>query len=281
MSLVACRYNANHKMKSSRLLIHEDQCPDRKSKVLKICPFNPVHKLAPESFEKHKRECPHRPVIDTELEQELKEYLKTQGSKVLGATKAETNSISKTQQEKNSENVNENLNFSKSENKTKVENMSLSRGDNKTKSEQKVIGLKANDKSLKKERKNKQKEMMNLIENAEFEESGILDTNLSQKMYVKNVEEIDALWENQFEISRVEKEKLPTSNQTNQMNNGINNSRILNLLESMTENNEYDPNASDIFIDSKNKNTIPKNMIYDPRLQNLENSFSFLNESNK
>jgi len=29
MSLVACRYNPNHKVKSSRLIIHEKKCPDK------------------------------------------------------------------------------------------------------------------------------------------------------------------------------------------------------------------------------------------------------------
>jgi len=62
-------------MKTSRLLIHEDNCPDKKSKVLKMCPFNPMHKMNPETYESHKKVCPQKPIVDKEIEKELKEYL--------------------------------------------------------------------------------------------------------------------------------------------------------------------------------------------------------------
>ena len=73
MSFV-CRYNPNHKMKSStRREIHELKCPDRikKEKDFKLCPYNPTHLIKIESFEEHLKVCLNKPKITEKEEEEL------------------------------------------------------------------------------------------------------------------------------------------------------------------------------------------------------------------
>ena len=73
MSLVECRFNPNHKVKKSRILIHEMKCPDKikKQNEFKLCPYNPYHYIKNELFEKHKLECDSRPKITNEEEQSI------------------------------------------------------------------------------------------------------------------------------------------------------------------------------------------------------------------
>ena len=70
MSLVACRYNPNHKMKASKREIHELKCPDRLKCQIKYkhCPYDPLELIKEEEYEKHLLECKNRPRI-TEEEQ--------------------------------------------------------------------------------------------------------------------------------------------------------------------------------------------------------------------
>ena len=70
MSLVACRYNPNHKMKASKREIHELKCPDRLKCQIKYkqCPYDPLELIREEEYEKHLLECKNRPRI-TEEEQ--------------------------------------------------------------------------------------------------------------------------------------------------------------------------------------------------------------------
>lgn len=272
MSLVACRYNPNHKMKPTRLLIHEGQCPDRYNKVLKVCPYNPVHKLSPEMYEKHKKECPQRPKIDEDVEKELKEYLQAKANcKVITETAAESG-YNSSKNGGGSEEEKTNVNLEGSE-KDYTEISQRRRVETQSKPAQ-VIGLRKsqNEKTLKKERKIKQREMMHLIENDDFEESGVFDRDINAIDYrhpVKSgTDQIDALYDTIFDSSNIAENINVIPDQS---------------PEDFNNNSEYDPNSSDFFIDSKNKNIIPRDIMYDPRLkgvqnynQNYNNSFSMV-----
>jgi hypothetical protein len=94
MNLVTCRYNTNHKMKSVKLLKHEDSCPDKGLKKLLTCPFNPVHLLNPERFEDHKKVCPNKPKIDENIEKEIRDYIESQ-KKNIETSKSETKKTEK------------------------------------------------------------------------------------------------------------------------------------------------------------------------------------------
>ena len=75
MSLVCCRYNKNHKVKASRLQMHEAKCPDRiNSKIkLKQCPYNPNHQIEEKDFENHKINCPDKPNITEDEKRDMEE----------------------------------------------------------------------------------------------------------------------------------------------------------------------------------------------------------------
>jgi hypothetical protein len=78
MNTVNCRYNPNHKVKKTKLLKHEETCPNRVGSDLQRCPFNPIHLMKPDRLELHKRECPDKPKIDDEVEKEIREYINLQ-----------------------------------------------------------------------------------------------------------------------------------------------------------------------------------------------------------
>ena len=71
--MAICRYNPNHKMKQSRLLIHEQKCPDRlkKQDLYRLCPYNPNHKIEKEKYEKHILECENKPKITLEEQENV------------------------------------------------------------------------------------------------------------------------------------------------------------------------------------------------------------------
>ena len=71
--MAICRYNPNHKMKPSRLLIHEQKCPDRlkKQDLYRLCPYNPNHKIEKEKYEKHILECENKPKITLEEQENV------------------------------------------------------------------------------------------------------------------------------------------------------------------------------------------------------------------
>ena len=82
MNTVTCRYNTNHKLKLAKLPQHEEKCPDRFGKDIKPCPYNIYHKIESNKLDQHKKECPNRPnTINTDIENELKEYLSKQNKK--------------------------------------------------------------------------------------------------------------------------------------------------------------------------------------------------------
>jgi hypothetical protein len=71
-----CRFNKNHHVLKSRLLLHEYKCPDSKGKNLKTCVFNIHHKISSEKYQKHINTCPDRPKIDSNLEKKIIQYIK-------------------------------------------------------------------------------------------------------------------------------------------------------------------------------------------------------------
>lgn len=54
--LVPCRYNPNHKVKRSRLVIHEYKCPNRFEGKVLVCPLDPNEKINAADYDKHVRE---------------------------------------------------------------------------------------------------------------------------------------------------------------------------------------------------------------------------------
>ena len=72
--LVSCRYNPSHKVKSSKLMFHEDKCPNKNTDKIKSCPFNPNHKIHRDKFEDHMNTCPNKPEVDFKFHNELRNY---------------------------------------------------------------------------------------------------------------------------------------------------------------------------------------------------------------
>jgi len=65
MNLKQCRYNPNHKVKPSRIDIHEQGCPDRVKyeNKFQLCLYNPSHKIEKELFNEHLKVCENRPKL--------------------------------------------------------------------------------------------------------------------------------------------------------------------------------------------------------------------------
>ena len=275
MNLVACRYNPNHKMKQTRLLIHEEQCPDKKGKNLKMCPFNPIHKVTVENYERHKQSCDQRPKVDAALEMELKEYLKnlhkdTQSSTMITKTQMRQENINEGIIEKENENINENVNDISMISEMKPKELP-SRYKPRA-PESNTIGLRqaANEKKDKKERKLKQRQMMHLIENSEFEESGLLDGPLLDEAYEDEFININTVKENDEINPNFDKQSVNTlftyntnlaleiGGNAHPMNNAnqINDTQLLQMIDNISEKNDYDPNQSDLFITKNNKHSV-------------------------
>ena len=77
MSLVACRYNPNHKMKASKREIHELKCPDRLKCQIKYkhCPYDPLELIREEEYEKHLLECKNMPRITEEEQKSIEKAI--------------------------------------------------------------------------------------------------------------------------------------------------------------------------------------------------------------
>ncbi len=250
-------------MKSSRLLIHEDKCPDRNSKILKMCPYNPMHKVSPFNFEAHKRECPQRPKVDENLERELKEYLKTQ------CHLNNNNNSTKVSGNPNTKTVASNVDFTHKDSHSNIH----SRNNFGSQTSKNIIGMssKIEKKILKTEKKKRQKEMMNLIDNSNFEDSGILDNiniNFSlRKNPNNNLDEFEYMNASDLNTQNFEM----TESMLNQINELIENSREEFEGDNI---NEYDPNQSDLHIDRKNKNNIYNNLDLDRKDEDFSMIFS-------
>ena len=70
-SLVACRFNPNHRMKPSKREIHEQKCPDRFRKKLVYCPYDPLELIDEKELENHKKICKNKPRITEKEEKEI------------------------------------------------------------------------------------------------------------------------------------------------------------------------------------------------------------------
>jgi len=228
-------------MKTSRLLIHEDSCPDKKSKFLKMCPYNPIHKMNPESYENHKMICPQRPIVDKAIEKELKEYLASNKSTI----NYSNTGISTIKRESNEGNVVNNSNLDHAQHISK-EKQKISNINSKT------VGVRNDilDKNSKKEKKKEQKKMLQLIE-GNFEDSMVLPSKDQENALDKLEEEFERdFYENQ------------NRNQQKLQLNDVNNYYDSGFYEDDNDTggmNNYDPNESDLHIDPKNKNYINPN----------------------
>ena len=58
--LVPCRYNPKHKVKRSRLVIHEYKCPNRFEGKVVVCPLDPNEKINIADYDKHVKEHTYR-----------------------------------------------------------------------------------------------------------------------------------------------------------------------------------------------------------------------------
>ena len=72
--LVCCRYNPNHKVKKSRLTIHEYKCPDKNNSKVVVCPFDPNEKINVKDYDNHVRK--HQPKIDNNLKEAIQNYIR-------------------------------------------------------------------------------------------------------------------------------------------------------------------------------------------------------------
>lgn len=110
-----CRFNNNHRVLKSRLLLHEYKCPDSKGKNLKTCIFNIHHKISSEKYQKHINTCPDRPKIDSNLERKIKQYIKNKNqeeSKNENETVITNKRINENEKENNEQSKkNENLKY--------------------------------------------------------------------------------------------------------------------------------------------------------------------------
>ena len=73
--LVSCRYNKNHKVKKSKLFIHECKCSDKNKSNIVCCPFNSNHKINIKNLEKHKKICENKPKINNDFDNKLNMFL--------------------------------------------------------------------------------------------------------------------------------------------------------------------------------------------------------------
>ena len=72
--LVCCRYNPNHKVKKSRLTIHEYKCPDKNNSKVVVSPFDPNEKINVKDYDEHVRK--HQPKIDNNLKEAIQNYIR-------------------------------------------------------------------------------------------------------------------------------------------------------------------------------------------------------------
>ena len=86
-SLVACRYNPNHRMKPSKREIHEQKCPDRFKKKLVYCPYDPLELIEEKELENHKKICKNRPRISEKDEKKIENAKKLNDAEYDKSTK--------------------------------------------------------------------------------------------------------------------------------------------------------------------------------------------------
>ena len=70
--LVSCRYNPSHQVKPTRLMFHEEKCPNKNTNKIKVCPYNPNHKIPIENYDEHLNSCQNKIEDYFEILNELK-----------------------------------------------------------------------------------------------------------------------------------------------------------------------------------------------------------------
>jgi len=248
--LKECRYNRNHKVKAGRLYIHETNCPDKNKSDLVRCSYEISHLVKKENLQSHLKICPNKPNIDQEVYQEMLKYVLKNGSK---------NKPTKT----SSNNTNSSLKLADNNNNKIIEN-----------NQQKKFIAGLGPVEDKKEKKKQQREYRQLVNNSNLyaisqidndEDFEILDFDDEYSHEIEN----DLLFTNS-KNPKFKNEDLVIINQKEDdstsffNNNGdfqkdiyINNKNNRLLFNSSNlENDDYDPNSSDIFIGKRNKNNI-------------------------
>ena len=77
-SMLECRYNSNHRVKSSRLLMHEMNCPNKNTSNVKVCSFDATHKVHASQIASHEKNCPKRPKHDQDTLKEMEMFIESQ-----------------------------------------------------------------------------------------------------------------------------------------------------------------------------------------------------------
>lgn len=154
MNLTPCRHNPNHKVKISRLLIHENSCPERLTNPLATCPYNAIHKFPHSKLEHHKSACPNKPQVDKDVERELREFLAKQSSS----------------KGNNSNNIKTNISEINGNSINSINNQNRTNNENKNSiiSKQSIVGMGIKESDLHKKRKLEQKRMKQLMEDFSY-----------------------------------------------------------------------------------------------------------------
>ena len=229
--LAICRYNKNHSTKPSRLIIHENNCPDRKTSNIISCPYNPIHKMKYSNLESHKACCAQRPIIDKDVEKEMIQF-------ILNNAKNQTKKKSLQDISKNGiENY-----FSKKQvvglgpiKKIKLKKDQIQELNKYTDIEQSKIRILTENIS----------EQMDCLSDYENK----LDMNLDSELEIDlNFTNLDNSFEKEIIIQDSFLQDLD-ENSKFYFNEGK--KRLI-----FDETQDYDPNNSDIYIDKKNKNNV-------------------------
>ena len=133
--LVSCPFNPNHKVKRCRLITHKKICPDKENKGFAQCPYNPNHHVTIENLEKHKAKCPNKIVINSNLEKEMEDFLKSKRNEkgITQEVEGEEKYVEGKENTRNNQLEIEGLKIKKKKNKEKKSNEEIK---NKTKNEE-------------------------------------------------------------------------------------------------------------------------------------------------
>jgi hypothetical protein len=221
MNLAVCRYNSNHKIRVTKLLKHEEACPDRSSKNLQKCPYNPVHLLNPDRFNAHLEVCPNRPIINKEVANEIRSYIESQNKEKERIKHGSDNTSLKDTF------ISATTKITKATKPTSRSGVTVGN----------IIGMNDTSKQDKLERKAKDKEMRRLLHGSAFQDSRII---LEENHVDGN-----------FELDDEEDNNQIMSKGTGEM--------VLDefSISELREQDDYDPNESEIRRDHEVKNIIP------------------------
>lgn len=244
--LKECRYNKNHKVKAGRLLIHETNCPDKNKSNLVRCNYDINHLVKKENLQSHLKSCPKKPNIDEKVHQEMLEYILKNASKnkSTDATSQRNTIINPSTDDRNYDKNKKNIKF--------------------------IAGLGPIED--KEEKKRQQREYRHLINNSNlFYDMSQIDKNdefdlieidnefkneVDESLFSEAINQF--FKEDNIEDSVVISQKDYDDASGFHPQEECNNNRNIKLLfhNSNLENDEYDPNSSDMYIGKRNKNNI-------------------------